>query len=135
LGNVNLQKYEEVNMRALLLAALLLGALIGPPARADDAAAQPSRASLHQGSLGRLYADLLIARRPHAQSPILPVQASEPVSCTHGSATCCCKHGPITQQSWACMSQSDCEGPFSGVCVDRFQPATMSEANNNHCKD
>jgi hypothetical protein len=122
-------------MRALLLAAALLGALIGPPARADETAAQPSPASLHQGSLGMLYAELLIARRPQTQSHILPVQASEPVSCKQGSATCCCKHGPLSQQSWFCTSQSECEGTWSGVCVERFEPATMSEANNNHCKD
>lgn len=120
-------------MRALLLAAALIGALIAPPAWADETATQPSPASLHHRSLDMLYAELVMARRPHMQSPILSVQASAPVSCTQAAATCCCKHGPITQQSWFCTSQSECEGTWSGVCVERFEPATMSEANNNHC--
>jgi len=117
-------------MRALLLVAALLGVLIGQTARADETAAPP--ANLHRPSIAVLYAELLVPR-PHTQSSIVPAQASAPVSCKQGSATCCCKHGPVTQQSWFCTSQSDCEGAWSGTCVERFEPATMSEANNNHC--
>ncbi|HEY1795259.1 MAG TPA: hypothetical protein VGG57_03985 [Stellaceae bacterium] len=119
-------------MRALLLAAAIFAVLVGPPARADDGAGGAEPAGLHHRSLAMLYAELA-ARRPHAPSPILSVQASGPVSCTQAPATCCCKHGPVTQKSWFCTSESDCEGTWSGVCVQRFEPDTMSEANNNHC--
>lgn len=120
-------------MRALLLAAALLEALIGPPAQADETAARPSPAGFDHRSLSMVYAELVLATRPHTQSPFLPIQASGPVSCKQVQATCCCKHGPMTEKSWFCTSQSECEGRWSGVCVERFEPATMSEANNNHC--
>lgn len=120
-------------MQALLLAACLIGVLAGASARADEIAAQPSPDSLHHRSLAMLYAELAVAARPHTQSPILPVQASGPVSCKQSPATCCCKHGPVTEKSWFCTSESDCGSTWSGVCVERFEPATMSEANNNHC--